>query len=60
MTTTPFGPHISEAIQVADSCDPANFKHSEVRKLRRGLRSAVNQLETLNLIVEGRTMREEL
>ena len=55
-----FGKDVAEAIEVAEHANPNNFHHSEVRKLRRGFRTAVKQLVVMAEIMEGRAMKDEL
>ena len=36
---------IKEAISTANACDPHNFKHSEVRAIKRGVKAMAQRLE---------------
>lgn len=67
MSDTPsFPAEITEALDAAEKANPNNFKHSDVRKIKRGLRVATEQIVelrgrigVLSAIDAGRDMREE-
>ena len=49
---------IQAAVVAADNSDPQNFKHSEVRALRKGFRRLLRQHVTLVAHVERNTVEE--
>jgi hypothetical protein len=67
ISSTPlFANSVSEAIAVAQKANPNNFKHSEVRKIKRGLMAAVRliheaemRLTLMASVQEGRSTHEE-
>lgn len=49
---------IQRAVEAADNADPQNFKHSEVRHLRKGFRRLLRQHETAVAWAERSTVEE--